>query len=115
MPKLHCHPSSVAPALLHLQLRQHLPYSTFSPYCLPCPTAAQTPVPPQLARPTATTVTPSWAWATFSPYYRPSAPALKWSLLLPHPYCPPSQYVVFAHWMLCCPVGYVERRGPYLP
>ena len=25
------------------------------------------------------------------------------------------QYVVFAHWMLCCPVGYVERRGPYLP
>ena len=19
------------------------------------------------------------------------------------------QYVVFAHWMLCCPVGYVER------
>ena len=26
-----------------------------------------------------------------------------------------SQYVVFAHWMLCCPVGYVERGGPYLP
>ena len=26
-----------------------------------------------------------------------------------------AQYVVFAHWMLCCPVGYVERRGPYLP
>ena len=25
------------------------------------------------------------------------------------------QYVVFAHWMLCCPVGYVERGGPYLP
>ena len=24
-------------------------------------------------------------------------------------------YVVFAHWMLCFPVGYVERRGPYLP
>ena len=22
-----------------------------------------------------------------------------------------SQYVVFAHWMLCCPVGYVERGG----
>ena len=21
------------------------------------------------------------------------------------------QYVVFAHWMLCCPVGYVEREG----
>ena len=21
------------------------------------------------------------------------------------------QYVVFAHWMLCCPVGYVERGG----
>ena len=26
-----------------------------------------------------------------------------------------TQYVVFAHWMLCCLVGYVERRGPYLP
>ena len=26
-----------------------------------------------------------------------------------------TQYVVFAHWMLCCPVGYVDRRGPYLP
>ena len=25
------------------------------------------------------------------------------------------QYVVLAHWMLCCPVGYVERGGPYLP
>ena len=25
------------------------------------------------------------------------------------------QYVVFAHLMLCCPVGYLERRGPYLP
>ena len=25
------------------------------------------------------------------------------------------QYVVFAHWMLYCPVSYVERRGPYLP
>ena len=25
------------------------------------------------------------------------------------------QYVVFAHWMLCSPVGYVERRGPFLP
>ena len=22
-----------------------------------------------------------------------------------------NQYVVFAHWMLCCPVGYVERGG----
>ena len=29
--------------------------------------------------------------------------------------CPLNQYVVFAHWMLCCPVGYVERGGPYLP
>ena len=25
------------------------------------------------------------------------------------------QYVVFGHRMLCCPVGYVERGGPYLP
>ena len=25
------------------------------------------------------------------------------------------QYVVFAHWMLCCPVGYVERGGGLLP
>ena len=26
-----------------------------------------------------------------------------------------TQYVVFAHWMLCRPVGYVEMGGPYLP
>ena len=25
------------------------------------------------------------------------------------------QYVVIAHWVLGCPVGYVERGGPYLP
>ena len=63
------------PQLRHLQLRQPLPYSTSSPYCLPCPTAVQTPLPPQLARPTATTVTPSWAqrghYSTSSPYYCP--------------------------------------------
>ena len=68
------------PQLRHLQLRQPLPYSTSSPYCLPCPTAVQTPLPPQLARPTATTVTPSWAqrghYSTSSPYYCPPAAVL---------------------------------------
>ena len=28
---------------------------------------------------------------------------------------PTDQYVVFAHWMLCCPVGFVERGGALPP
>ena len=93
------------PQLRHLQLRQPLPYSTSSPYCLPCPTAAQTSLPPQLARPTATTVTPSWAqrghYFTSSPSYCPPAAGLALklattaatALLSPQPHCPPSPTV----------------------
>ena len=118
MPKFHCNPSSVTPALLHLQLRQHLPYSNFSPYCLPCPTAAQTPVPPQLARPTATTVTPSWAqrgpYSTSSPHYCPPAavPAPKGPLLLPQPFCPPNPTVPPA---LLSPQPYCTPALLFLP
>ena len=34
---------------------------------------------------------------------------LSYSILTPYIIC--FQYAVFAHWMLCCPVGYVERGG----